>query len=41
VSDFGLTRPEEACHDVGKLPIKWMAPEAIKEHVIYNFLFTN
>lgn len=30
VSDFGLAREECYNSDVGKLPIKWTAPEALK-----------
>jgi serine/threonine protein kinase len=30
VSDFGLAREECSDQDVGKLPIKWTAPEALK-----------
>lgn len=30
VSDFGLAREECYNLDVGKLPIKWTAPEALK-----------
>lgn len=33
VSDFGLAREECYNLDVGKLPIKWTAPEALKEGV--------
>ena len=40
VSDFGLSRPMDITKDVGKLPIKWMAPEAVKEHV-RNFCFNS
>lgn len=35
VSDFGLAREECYNLDVGKLPIKWTAPEALKNGVIY------
>lgn len=42
VSDFGLAREECYNLDVGKLPIKWTAPEALKGGVScfllsYNF----
>lgn len=33
VSDFGLAREECYNLDVGKLPIKWTAPEALKNWV--------
>lgn len=33
VSDFGLAREECYNLDVGKLPIKWTAPEALKNGV--------
>lgn len=41
VSDFGLAREECYNLDVGKLPIKWTAPEALKNWVgfviyVYN-----
>lgn len=35
VSDFGLAREECYNLDVGKLPIKWTAPEALKGGVSY------
>ena len=35
VSDFGLAREECYNLDVGKLPIKWTAPEALKEGVSF------
>lgn len=35
VSDFGLARGESYNLDVGKLPIKWTAPEALKGGVSY------
>ena len=37
VADFGLAREE--CHnstDMGKLPIKWTAPEALKSGVSWE-----
>jgi c-src tyrosine kinase len=34
VSDFGLARDENLSLDGGKLPIKWTAPEALKQNVI-------
>lgn len=34
VSDFGLAKEEGSNTDVGKLPIKWTAPEALKDSVI-------
>jgi c-src tyrosine kinase len=33
VSDFGLAREESSDLDAGKLPIKWTAPEALKNGV--------
>lgn len=33
VSDFGLARDENFSLDGGKLPIKWTAPEALKQSV--------
>lgn len=33
VSDFGLARDENFSLDGGKLPIKWTAPEALKQNV--------
>lgn len=33
VSDFGLARDERYTADISKLPIKWTAPEALKEGV--------
>jgi len=43
VSDFGLAREENLTLDAGKLPIKWTAPEALKQgvsvcHYILAFL---
>lgn len=35
VSDFGLAREECFNLDVGKLPIKWTAPEALRGGVSY------
>lgn len=35
VSDFGLAREECYNLDVGKLPIKWTAPEALKGGVSF------
>lgn len=37
VSDFGLAKEEGINTDVGKLPIKWTAPEALKESVSLLF----
>uniref|UniRef100_A0A4W3IB46 Tyrosine-protein kinase n=1 Tax=Callorhinchus milii TaxID=7868 RepID=A0A4W3IB46_CALMI len=31
VSDFGLTKEASSTQDTGKLPVKWTAPEALKE----------
>lgn len=36
VSDFGLAREENFTLDAGKLPIKWTAPEALKQGVGIN-----
>lgn len=36
VSDFGLARDERYTADISKLPIKWTAPEALKEGVSYS-----
>jgi len=33
VSDFGLARPVDANQDGGRFPIKWTAPEALRESV--------
>jgi len=33
VADFGLARPIDANQAGGKFPIKWTAPEALKENV--------
>lgn len=33
VSDFGLARDENFSLEGGKLPIKWTAPEALKQNV--------
>lgn len=33
VADFGLAREENFNLDCGKLPIKWTAPEALKQGV--------
>lgn len=33
VSDFGLARDENFTLDAGKLPIKWTAPEALRNNV--------
>lgn len=38
VSDFGLARDENFSLDGGKLPIKWTAPEALKQNVILLFI---
>ncbi|NXS23650.1 CSK kinase, partial [Mystacornis crossleyi] len=31
VSDFGLTKEASCTQDTGKLPVKWTAPEALRE----------
>lgn len=33
VSDFGLARHTDMLHDSGKVPIKWTAPEALRQNV--------
>lgn len=33
VSDFGLTKEASSTQDTGKLPVKWTAPEALREKV--------
>lgn len=39
VSDFGLARDENFSLDGGKLPIKWTAPEALKQNVsVWNYI---
>lgn len=39
ISDFGLTRRMEihVPHEGGKFPVKWTAPEALKESVSDNY----
>lgn len=40
VSDFGLAREENFTLEGGKLPIKWTAPEALKQsvcNIFYSF----
>jgi serine/threonine protein kinase len=39
VSDFGLAREENFTLEGGKLPIKWTAPEALKQSVCSEFYF--
>jgi c-src tyrosine kinase len=42
VSDFGLAREENFTLEGGKLPIKWTAPEALKQGVCTDHsLFLN
>lgn len=41
VSDFGLAREECYNLDVGKLPIKWTAPEALKNGVGQKYKHIN
>lgn len=36
VSDFGLARDENFTLEGGKLPIKWTAPEALKQGVSHT-----
>lgn len=38
VSDFGLTKEASSTQDTGKLPVKWTAPEALREKVGHAFL---
>lgn len=38
VADFGLAREENYTVDAGKLPIKWTAPEALRQGVIIIIL---
>lgn len=33
VSDFGLTKEASSTEDTAKLPVKWTAPEALREKV--------
>ncbi|XP_043576933.1 tyrosine-protein kinase CSK-like [Chiloscyllium plagiosum] len=33
VSDFGLAKGVSCAQDQAKLPVKWTAPEALKQHV--------
>lgn len=33
VSDFGLTKEVSSTQDTAKLPVKWTAPEALREKV--------
>lgn len=33
VSDFGLTKEASSIQDTAKLPVKWTAPEALREKV--------
>lgn len=33
VSDFGLTKEVSSSQDTAKLPVKWTAPEALREKV--------
>jgi len=40
VSDFGLAREENFTLEGGKLPIKWTAPEALKQSVRNSFFYT-
>lgn len=42
VADFGLAREENFTLDCGKLPIKWTAPEALKQgvqHFVVKYQF--
>jgi len=41
VSDFGLAREENFTLEGGKLPIKWTAPEALKQSDVMIFFFTH
>ena len=37
VSDFGLTKEVSSIQDTAKLPVKWTAPEALREKVLCCF----
>lgn len=37
VSDFGLTKEASSTQDTAKLPVKWTAPEALREKVCCCF----
>lgn len=41
ISDFGLARKAELYvpHEGGKFPVKWTAPEALKESVSVSLTF--
>lgn len=43
ISDFGLSRKGEihVPHEGGKFPVKWTAPEALKESVSTYFLLND
>ena len=38
ISDFGLAREEQFNQEGGKFPIKWTAPEALKDSVSWGVL---
>lgn len=38
VSDFGLTKQVSSTQDTAKLPVKWTAPEALREKVCGKLL---
>lgn len=38
VSDFGLTKEVSSSQDTAKLPVKWTAPEALREKVRFDAL---
>ena len=39
VSDFGLTREVFSKSEGTKLPVKWTAPEALRENVSYSHVY--
>lgn len=40
VSDFGLTKEVSSTQDTAKLPVKWTAPEALREKVRSRSMFS-
>lgn len=41
VSDFGLTKEVSSTQDTAKLPVKWTAPEALREKVHRCSMFSS
>ena len=41
VSDFGLAKPETYSPEGGRFPIKWTAPEALKDSVCIIIAMSN